>query len=62
LDEIEGVGKKKRLALIQEFGTIDKIMNADLDKLAKVDGIGEKLAIKIINHLKENLNKNGTKD
>ncbi len=47
LEEIEGVGKQKRLALMQKFGTIDKIMSADLDELVQVNGVGIALARRI---------------
>ena len=47
LDEIEGVGKRKRAALMQAFGTIDKIMRASQEELARVDGIGPQLAARI---------------
>ena len=44
LDEIEGVGKEKRKALMEKFGTIDKIMRASEEELSKTPGIGKKLA------------------
>lgn len=44
LTEIEGIGKKKRMALLEKFGTIDKIMGADESELAQTEGIGPKLA------------------
>ena len=55
LDEIDGVGKKKRMALLEKFGTIDKIMSADENALAEVDGIGPELAKKIYTYFKEEL-------
>ncbi len=55
LDEIEGVGKKKQMALMEKFGTIDKIMDASLEELCQVEGIGESLAEKILRYFKENL-------
>ena len=47
LDEIEGVGKNKRAALMQAFGTIDKIMRASTEELSRVEGIGPQLAARI---------------
>jgi excinuclease ABC subunit C len=47
LEEVEGIGEKKRKALMDAFGTIDRIMKADEDELAKVEGIGKELARKI---------------
>ena len=47
LDEINGIGKAKREALLKEFGTIEKIKNASIDELIKVKGINKFLAEKI---------------
>jgi excinuclease ABC subunit C len=47
LCEIDGVGKVKRIALMEKFTTLDRIMNASVEELASTEGIGEKLAIKI---------------
>ena len=50
LDEIEGVGKQKRRALMQAFGDIDKIMHASEEQLSQVEGIGPALAARIRAH------------
>ena len=50
LDEIEGVGKQKRRALMQAFGDIDKIMHASEEQLSGVEGIGPALAARIRAH------------
>ncbi len=55
LEEIEGIGKKKRMALMEKFGTIDKIMRANVDELSLVEGIGEELATKIYSYFKEKI-------
>ena len=55
LQEIEGIGKKKRMALLEKFGTIDKIISADIAELTTVDGIGEELAKKIYSYFKEQI-------
>ena len=55
LREIEGVGKVKQKALMDTFGTIDKIMRANVDDLSKVEGIGEELAKNIYTFFKEKL-------
>ncbi len=55
LQEIEGIGKKKRMALLDTFGTIDKIMSASVEELQTVEGIGEELAKKIYAYFKEQL-------
>ena len=55
LSEIEGVGKKKQLALMEKFGTIDKIMHASLQELCEAEGIGEELAKRIKFYFEEKL-------
>ena len=55
LEEIEGIGAKKRTALMERFSTIDKIMSASVEELQTADGIGRELAEKIYAHFKENL-------
>jgi excinuclease ABC subunit C len=54
LQEIDGIGKKKQQALMKKFGTIDKIMQADIQTLCEVEGIGEELADKIMQFFKGN--------
>lgn len=55
LTEIPGVGKIKRRALIEKFGTIDRIMRASIKELAAVEGIGENLAEAIKKYFEEEL-------
>ena len=55
LEEIDGVGAKKRKALLEKFGTINKIMSATEEDLQKVNGIGADLAKKIRAYFKEEL-------
>ena len=51
LDFIPGLGRSKRNALLKYFGSIEAIINADVNDLQKVPGIGPKLAQKIYEHL-----------
>lgn len=55
LTEIDGIGKIKRNALMEKFGTLDKIMSADVSALAECEGISFALAEKIKKYLSENL-------
>lgn len=55
LQEIDGIGRKKQIAIMERFGTIDKIMRADIDELCTVDGVGKELATKIYDFFKEKL-------
>ncbi len=47
LDEIEGIGEKKKIMLLRYFGSAERIFSASPDEIKKVKGIGEKLARKI---------------
>ena len=47
LDIISGIGEKKRIALLKEFGSISKIKEASIEDLMKVKGINEGLAKKL---------------
>ena len=47
LDEISGIGKAKKTALLKEFGSIEKIKTAKICEITKVKGINEKLAKEI---------------
>ena len=51
LDEINGIGEKKKEALLKKFGSVDKIKSAKIEEIMTIKGINENLARKI----KENL-------
>lgn len=55
LTEIDGIGKARRAALLDKFGTLDKIISASMEELASVDGISRAQAGKIKQYLEENL-------
>ena len=55
LSKIDGVGKVRRMALLNRFGTLNGIMNASVEELSCVEGISAALAEKIKNYLQENL-------
>lgn len=55
LSEITGVGKVRRIALLEKFGTLDKIINASVEELASVEGISRATAQNIYDYLKESL-------
>ena len=44
LDDIAGIGKKRKINLLKEFGTIDNIKKASIEDLAKIDGMNQKTA------------------
>ena len=51
LDEIPGLGSARRAALLDRFGSVSAIRKAEVSELAATPGIGEKLAITIIESL-----------
>ena len=44
LDDIKGIGKVKKQALLKHFGSVEKIKNASLEELMEVKGITRELA------------------
>ena len=50
LNEIEGIGDKRKKRLIRHFGSLKNLKSASLDDIKQVKGIPEKLAEKIWQH------------
>jgi excinuclease ABC subunit C len=48
LDTIEGIGEKRRNALLSHFGSIDNIREATLDELCKAPGMTKAAAEKVL--------------
>ena len=44
LEKIEGVGKQRRIALMERYSSIDKLMSAEAEDIAKIPGISLKVA------------------
>ena len=44
LDEVKGIGKAKKQALLKEFGSVEKIKKATIEELMKVKGITKTIA------------------
>ena len=44
LDEFPGLGEKRKLALLQHFGSIQRLREASADEIAEVSRVGQKLA------------------
>ncbi len=51
LDEIPGIGPKKKQKLLQHFGSVAAIKKADREELEKIPGITQKDIEKIVNYL-----------
>ena len=54
LDDIKGIGKVKKNALLAQFKTSEGVKNASIDELKLVKGIDPILAEKIYNHFNKN--------
>ena len=50
LDDIKGIGKKRKINLLKEFGSIDNIRNASVDELAEVDGMSKNAAQNVFDY------------
>ena len=50
LDDIVGIGKKRKVALLKEFGSVDNIKNASVDELSKIEGMNQKTAENVYNY------------
>ncbi len=48
LENIPGIGKKRRLMLLKHFGSLENIKNASLEELQELPGVTETLAQKIL--------------
>lgn len=53
LDEIVGIGPKRKRLLIKHFGSVDKIKKASVDEIAGVKGIDERTARRIVEYFKK---------
>lgn len=54
LDDIKGIGEKRKIELLKYFHTIDNIKKASIGELAKVDGMNIRAAEDLYNHFRKN--------
>jgi excinuclease ABC subunit C len=59
IEQIPGVGAKRRIALLKHFGSLQRLKQADLATIAAVEGIGLSVAKKIYSGLHESRGNNG---
>ncbi|MFT4297832.1 MAG: DEAD/DEAH box helicase [Candidatus Woesearchaeota archaeon] len=57
ISSIPGIGQGLAKELLEEFGSIKNIINADISELQKINNIGKTLAIKIKDVIEEKYNK-----
>ena len=49
LDDIPGVGEKRRLALLKAYTSVEEIKNASIEELSKIEGFNKKAAEAVYN-------------
>jgi len=54
LDDIRGIGPKRRRALIQYFGSVNQLAKATVEEISQVAGVSSKLAEEIYSALRSN--------
>ncbi len=52
LEDIAGIGKKRRLTLLRHFGSIEAIRNATINEIKALKGFNQKIAENILNELR----------
>ena len=52
LDDFPGLGKVRRAALLEHFGSIEKMRKATVEDLCVVEGFGNKMAERLFDFLK----------
>ncbi len=52
LDDIDGVGAKRKKALLHHFGSAKAVSTASMDELLNVDGVSKSIAQKIYNYFR----------
>ena len=53
LDDIPGIGPKRKKALMLKFKDVDSIKNSTVEEIASVEGINAELAKNVLEHLKK---------
>jgi len=51
LDDIPGIGPKRKKALMDRFKDVDKLKKASKEDLVAIDGITDRLADEVLRHI-----------
>lgn len=54
LDDIRGIGDKRKKELLKHFGSIDNIKNADIEELVKVKSMNKRVSQELYQHFRKN--------
>jgi len=57
LDDVPGIGEKRRNALLRYFGSIERIKNASIDEIISIEGMNRKVAENVLSTLKRQIKK-----
>ena len=52
LDEIPGIGKKRKQVLLEQFGSVARLRKATVEEIAETPGIGKTFAVLVKKTLK----------
>lgn len=52
LENVRGIGKKRRLALLRYFGSIDSVRNATIEQITQLKGFNKRVAENLIKELR----------
>jgi len=58
LDDIKGIGQKRKAALLKHFKSVDNIKKASVEELAQVDGMNKKIAEELYNYFRNDRGNN----
>lgn len=53
LDDIKGIGEKRKMAIFNKFGSISNLKNSTVEEISKLPGFNRKIAEEILNYFKE---------
>ena len=53
LDEIKGIGEKRKTALFNKYGSIENLRKSSIDEISSIPGFNRKIAEDILNYFKE---------
>lgn len=57
LDDIKGIGQKRKIALLKHFQSIDNIKKASVKELSEVEGMNKKVALEVYNYFRKDRQK-----
>lgn len=53
LDDIKGIGQKRKMAIFNKFGSIENIKSSTVEEISSIPGFNTKIAEQILNYFKE---------